>query len=39
MTARDLHGATVVVTGASRGFGRATAVANHLTSDGLRPLG
>ena len=27
MTAIDLNGATVVVTGASRGFGRATAVA------------
>ena len=26
MTAVDLDGATVVVTGASRGFGRATAV-------------
>ena len=27
MTAIDLNGATVVVTGASQGFGRATAVA------------
>ena len=37
MTAIDLNGATVVVTGASRGFGRATAVA--LAESGAQVVG
>ena len=37
MTAVDLNGATVVVTGASRGFGRATAVA--LAESGAQVVG
>ena len=37
MTAVDLNGATVVVTGASRGFGRATAVA--LAKSGAQVVG
>ncbi|HEV2259516.1 MAG TPA: SDR family NAD(P)-dependent oxidoreductase, partial [Streptosporangiaceae bacterium] len=37
MTAIDLKGATVVVTGASRGFGRATAVA--LAESGAQVVG
>src|SRR5215469_6289153 len=37
MTAVDLNGATVVVTGASRGFGRATAVA--LADSGAQVVG
>lgn len=37
MTALDLNGATVVVTGASRGFGRATAVA--LAESGAQVVG
>src|SRR5215469_8771499 len=37
MTALDLHGSTVVVTGASRGFGRATAIA--LAESGAQVVG
>ena len=37
MTAIDLNGATVIVTGASRGFGRATAVA--LAKSGAHVVG
>src|SRR5258707_5209115 len=37
LTAIDLNGATVVVTGASRGFGRATAVA--LAESGAQVVG
>ena len=37
MTAIDLNGATVVVTGASQGFGRATAVA--LAKSGAQVVG
>jgi len=37
MTAIDVNGATVVVTGASRGFGRATAVA--LAESGAHVVG
>ena len=37
MTAIDLNGATVVLTGASRGFGRATAVA--LAKSGAQVVG
>ena len=37
MTAVDLNGATVIVTGASQGFGRATAVA--LAKSGAQVVG
>ena len=36
MAAIDLYGATVIVTGASRGFGRATAVALAKSGDRVR---